>query len=191
MLVPEQRQGNWRGFVVLTVINHSPELNCLTRTFLAALLLSHPEKQMVALLPCVCRNASQITQGVFSDVCVCGKVRLAQLSNFTRIGRNSDYTFHGRGKEFCYLLLFGKCKRVRGTQASAVIPSFGCTSKNIASAEVLKGMTCFSTSFGYKFLWNGSSLAFNELRSLEVFCTQAWYSPEVQLFFAMHFPWAN
>lgn len=99
MLVPEQRQGNWRGFVVLTVINHSPELNCLTRTFLAALLLSHPEKQMVALLPCVCRNASQITQGVFSDVCVCGKVRLAQLSNFTRIGKNSDCTFHGRGKE--------------------------------------------------------------------------------------------
>lgn len=70
MLVPEQHQGNWRGFVVLAVINHSPELNCLTRTFLAALLLSHPEKQMVAVLPCVCRNASRITQGVFSDVYV-------------------------------------------------------------------------------------------------------------------------
>jgi len=58
MLVPEQRQGNWRGFVVLTVINHSPELNRLTRTLLAALSLSHPEKQMLAVLPCICRNAS-------------------------------------------------------------------------------------------------------------------------------------
>lgn len=171
MLVPEQRQGNWRGFVVLTVINHSPELNCLTRTFLAALLLSHPEKQMVALLPCVCRNASQITQGVFR---MCVYVEKSGLLSFQILQESAriQIVLSTEGEKN-YLLLFGKCKRVRGTQASAVILPFGCTSKNIASAEVLKGMTCFSTSFGYKFLWNGSSLAFNELRSLEVFCTQA------------------
>lgn len=51
MLVPEQRQGNWRGFVILTAINHSPTLNWLTRTFLPALSLSRLEKQMVAILP--------------------------------------------------------------------------------------------------------------------------------------------
>lgn len=156
MLVPEQLQGNWRGFVVLTVINHSPELKCLTRTFLEALSLSHPEKQMVSVLPCICRKASQITRGVCSGVCV-WKSQPCSAFRFYKNRQESGLHFPWKGKKkkkIHYLLLFGKCKRGRGTRASTAILPLGCTSENIASAEVLKEITCFSTSFGYKFLWN-------------------------------------
>ena len=153
MLVPEQRQCNWRGFVVLTVINHSRELSCLTRTFLMALLLSHPEKQMVAVLPCICRNASQITWGVCSGVCV-WKSQACSAFRFYKNRQEFGLHFPRKGKKIRYLLLFGKCESGRGMRASTAILPLGCTSKDIASAEVLKGITCFSTSFGCKFLWN-------------------------------------
>lgn len=98
MLVPEQLQGSWRGFVVLTVINHSPELNCLTRTFLEALSLSHPEKQMVSVLPCICRNASQITRGVCLGVCV-WKSQPCSAFRFYKNRQESGLHFLWKGKK--------------------------------------------------------------------------------------------
>lgn len=152
MLVPEQRQGNWGGFVVLTSINHSPEQNRPTRTFFASLLLSHPKKQMVAVLPCICKNASQITRGLCSGVCVQNSGLLS--FQILQVSARIQIALSVEGEKNCYLLLFGKCERGRGTWASAVILPLGCTSENIASTEVFKEITCFSTSFGHKFLWN-------------------------------------
>lgn len=57
-----------------------------------ALSLSHPEKQMVVVFPCIGTTASQITRGV------CREVSLAQVSGFTRISKNLGYSLCGRGK---------------------------------------------------------------------------------------------
>lgn len=111
------------------------------------------EKQMVAALPCLCRNASQITWGLCSGRRGC-KIQACSAFRFYKNLLEFGLHFPQKGKKLHYLLLFGKCKRGRGTRASAVILPLGCTSENIASTEVLKEITCFSTSFGYKFLWN-------------------------------------
>lgn len=121
MLVPEQRQGNWRGFVILTAINHSPALNWLTRTFLPALSLSRLEKQMVAILPLHLQRCIMNYMGcVLLRVCG-GKPGLLSfqiLQEWARI----QITLSVKGKKNIQCLLqFGKCERGMGTWASTVI----------------------------------------------------------------------
>lgn len=147
-LVPEHRQGSWKGSVVFTVINHSPELSCPTRTFPVAPSLSHPEKQMVTVLPCACRAASQITRGCEWKKSGLFSFQILQESSRIHLRLSTD------GEKIHYLLQFGKSERGRGTRARAVILPWGCSSKDVAPTEVLKEMACFNTSFGFKFLWN-------------------------------------
>lgn len=108
-----------------------------------ALSLSHPEKQMVVVFPCIGTTASQITQGVCVEKSAL--LRFQALQESARIW----VTLYAEGEKIPYLLLFGPCERRRG---SAAILPLGCTNKDIASAQVLKETACFSTSFGHKFL---------------------------------------
>lgn len=147
-LAPEQRQGSWRGFVVFTVINHSPELCCPTRTFLVAPSLSHPEKQMVTVLPCACRAAARITWE-----CEWG-CQACSASRFYKNHQEFSLDFPQMEEKIHYLLQFGKSERGRGTQARAVILPWGCSNKDVAPAEVLKEVARFNTSFSFQLLWN-------------------------------------
>lgn len=127
---------------------------------------------------CACRATSQITRG-----CEWGN-QACSASRFYKNHQEFSLDFPQKGKNPLFAAVWQKWEG-KGHTGQGCDPPLGLQQQRCCSRRSFKRNGLFQHFIWLQVPLELASLVFNELRRLEVFCTQAWYSPETQLLFVI------